>query len=786
MVNYQHRADRAVVQFSGELSHEAAVELVDTVDLLVRVYFYPLIELIIASLGGASSALEHYLDALRRWRASGVRVRTRVVERAASAAALMLSLGDERIAEPGASLLYHLFRMPSNAPVTASAAALMVADLTRLDEQYVGRLVDRAMADADGATMVSVDVEPSDLQVLRLLTADLPSGAKGRARTLRALARELERAVRRALRANDRAGLAEIYRKLCRSELPVSPAVARTLRLVDRVGPPESVPARATGEPGLVIPQWATLYPPAGEVPREILTRHTLALGDTGSGKTCSAVLPVVRALLDAPPGRVGCALVIDPKAEISPLLAREAAERLRLIEPCASGINLMAGPQWSLADDIAGGRYLTAASRIVWRVLAFEPSLPTRVLADHQHLASTTNSEFFDREGTSLLTAVLAFVLMVIDRRAPPPEQWCAEVEVTCAWVRGLLDRAHGGALGRGHNALALTAYVLDTTLAVDGATFDPDPFPDLTVDDPPPPWRFGTVVRAAASVWRSGPGEACALIERVLSYWHPMTRLRSQFGAVVASARAACGAVAEPGLASVVYFGCEPAAAGSDAIGRDFARAVSREAPGQLLLFQPSRSGVDTLVGKIVKGLFFEAVFNDADRQRGGAATPIAAYVADEFQRFATSDPVHGEQSFLDTCRSYGVACVLACQSVASIEHALSQRGGSEVQDRAAVSIVWNNTGSKLFFRSTDPRTADRVDDACPSWPGLTRVTRVRPLSSLAPGEAYVVLADGRFERRQLEPVLPSEPARTAARRRSRRAAVSRGSRGRREDES
>ena len=165
-------------------------------------------------------------------------MRTRVVERAASAAALMLSLGDERIAEPGASLLYHLFRLPSNAPVTASAAALMFADLTRLDEQCLARLVDRAMADADGAAMVSVDVEPSDSQLLRLLTADLPSGAKGRTRTLRGLARELERAVRRALRANDRAVLAGLYRTLCRSELPVSPCVARILRLIDRVGTP--------------------------------------------------------------------------------------------------------------------------------------------------------------------------------------------------------------------------------------------------------------------------------------------------------------------------------------------------------------------------------------------------------------------------------------------------------------------------------------------------------------------------------------------------------------------
>ncbi len=240
--------------------------------------------------------------------------------------------------------------------------------------------------------------------------------------------------------------------------------------------------------------------------------------------------------------------------------------------------------------------------------------------------------------------------------------------------------------------------------------------------------------------------------------------------------SARAACGAVAEPGLARTVYFGCEPAAAGSDAIGRDFARAVSREAPGLLLLYQPSRSGLDTLVGKVVKALFFEAVFNDPDRQRGSPDTPIAAYVADEFHRFATSDPVHGEQSFLDTCRSFGVSCVLACQSVASIEHALAQRGGGGVQDRAAVSIMWNNTGSKLFFRSTDPRTADRVDDVCPRLPGHAPVTHVRPLASLAPGECYAVLADGRFERRQLAPVLPMTSERTPDRRSSRRARSSR----------
>ena len=40
------------------------------------------------------------------------------------------------------------------------------------------------------------------------------------------------------------------------------------------------------------------------------------------------------------------------------------------------------------------------------------------------------------------------------------------------------------------------------------------------------------------------------------------------------------------------------------------------------------------------------------------------------------------------------------------------------------------------------------------CPERPGHPPVTRVRPLASLAVGECYALLADGRFERRQLAP--------------------------------
>ena len=299
MADFKHRRDRGIVRFSGEINLAAAVDLVETVDLLTSVYFYDLIELQISSLGGVSTALEHYLAAHERWRAAGVRVRTRVVDRAASAAALLLSLGDERIAEPGAALVYHCFRVCSDAPVTATAAAVLFSDLADLDDRFLARLVNRALA--GGVVTIAPGVDASDLPVLDRLTAALPAGAKPRPRSARGLARLLERAVRRAIRAKDRTALAAIYKTLCRSEVAISPAVACLLRLIDHVGDPPASPARAASAPGLVVPEWRLLYPDAGAVPREVLTRHMLALGDTGSGKTLSVVLPILLAALRAP-----------------------------------------------------------------------------------------------------------------------------------------------------------------------------------------------------------------------------------------------------------------------------------------------------------------------------------------------------------------------------------------------------------------------------------------------------------------------------------------------------
>ena len=763
MMTYKSLHDHAVVLFSGGVDWTSVCELTDLVDTLVERHFHTRIELVIASPGGVVAALDHYLECTGRWRARGVRLRTRVVSHAFSAAAVMLSLGDERVAERGARLLYHPARVHDAGPITARESTEMHDALSRIDDAMVARLVARVLDGRGPPVRVPYGAEPSDRRVLDALAADLAGGAKP-PRRVGALAQCVGRAVSRAVQAGDRETLAALYRRLAEPDRAISAKLALTLRLVDRVGVDEAAERRGGEDwPGLAIPQWRALYPPHGTVPRALLTRHTLVLGETGSGKSASAVLPVCAAMAQAPPGRVGAALIIDPKSEAGVVLQALAPGRVRHV--CAQGtvLNLMASPAWSLEADLAAGRWLGAATRVLLRVHSLIPATPARVLVEHT--AGSGNQEFFEREGVELLRAVLAFVLMLTGGRAPAPESWLdpeAEADVM-AWVRALVARARGEVGGRGANVLALAAWALTGPLT---ALVPDDHTVSLPGEASPPPrgWLFARAARYAHAVWGREPGEGRDVLDRVAEYWEPMSRIPYQYAGVLATARTACSELADAALARRLYFGCEPGYAAARAAGEvlDFARAVSREGGGPLVLYQPALGGPDELVARALKAAFFEAVLHDPDRARGCEDLPLVGYVADEFHRFVTSDRVHGEQSFLDTCRSFGAFCVLACQSVAGIEHALAEGAGSSTRNEAAVSMLMTNTATKLVFRSTDPKTLQPLHEWCPHHPGLDAVTRVRPPTTLAPGECYALLPDGRFERRRLEPFgTPAERA-------------------------
>lgn len=748
-----HAGDHAVVTFTGELDWDASRELVDVVDALVHEYFYSTVELVVTSPGGNVAAFEFFVGRHAEWRRHGVTLRTRVLSEAASAAAVLVSLGDERVADPGSTLSFHRTRASPESGVNAGTTASLSSLLREADETSVGRLAERAL---EAAVEVRHYALPADSRLLQELWLELGRSGKGGARApskLRKLARAVGRHVDRAVRRRDRKALACLYRTLIENECMVSAPLALSLRLVDRIGSGTVPELRGSAATGLTVPEWRVLYPPDGRVPRGVLCRHVLATGETGSGKTASVILPVAAAMARAPREHLGGALIIDPKRELARTLRDIAPERVHQVRADRVALNVMVGPRWSLDDDVAAKRWVSAARRILCRVASFVPTNPARVLVDH--VVGESNTEFFNREGTSLALSVVAFVLLLIDRGTPPTQEWIDDDVDAFVWVEELRERARSE---RAPNAVALAAWCLDGPLV----TWPVQPGGVMLLPaggGPPPPeheWLFARIARAVRARLCDGSVEGRDLCERILGYWTAIARVDRQFAGTRATASVVCSDFAAPAVASALYVGCEPgyriASASGD--GVDFARLAAPGAPGTLVLFQPARDQLDNLVAVALKALFFEAVLDDSARARGGSDVPMVGYVADEFHRFVTSDPLHGEQSFLDSCRSFGAFCLLASQSVASIEHALAHGGGTPAQNRSSVEILLSNTATKFAFRSTHKGTAERVTELAPRRPGVPGVGEVRPVSTLRVGEAYVALSDGRFERRQLEP--------------------------------
>ena len=769
----RHEHGSLMVTFKGDIDWDSAREFVEIVDAHLDYYFYQRILVDVSSSGGVIDALEHIVRAFEQWRHRGVRVRTRVTSSAASAAAVMVSLGEERIAGPAAMLLFHGSRVIDKV-VTAETGARLHAELARIDERMIGYLVDRALRVRDSALH---QAEPADREVLERVAAAVtgsPGPSRRRWRSKR-LAERLGNALDEAVRDRDRKTLTRAYKALGGVDRHISAKLARTLKLIDRIDDAGIAPEPRPDEEerllddagdsprpdpdaqvGLTVAQWQALYPPSGTVPRWVLTRHLLALGETGSGKTVSAVMPLLAALTDEPPKRFGGALVIDPKGDLAPVLKDLAPKRLQRVTVETLALNVMVGERWSIDEDLAAGRWSSAATRILQRAASFLPSSPLQVLGPHK--ADQGIAEFFNQEGTALLRDVLAFVLMLTAEDAPSQNEWIGEHDAgSLEWVGRLRERARDHPDGgRGPNVLALSAWAISQTDLV-------QTIPERERQDPRtrPEWLFENLAKHAMLVWGTEPGEGRDLLQRVCSNWRRTAEIPNQHAGTVSTARNACAEFALPLVTRSVYFGCEPGWRDAGASALDFAPLVKREGESRFILYQPRRDNLDALVAVVLKALFFEAVLAEPAREKHGGRMPLVGYVADEFQRFVTSDAVHGEQSFLDTCRSFGAFCILATQSTRSIAHALSLHGASPDTNVTALDIMLTNTATKLFFRTTDGDTAGRVAGLCPRRPGFLPVTDVRPLSLLAPGECYASLADGRFERRQLARYVVDEPS-------------------------
>jgi len=168
------------------------------------------------------------------------------------------------------------------------------------------------------------------------------------------------------------------------------------------------------------------------------------------------------------------------------------------------------------------------------------------------------------------------------------------------------------------------------------------------------------------------------------------------------------------------------------------------------KIVLFKPDPLNQnDDKLGKVLKSLFFEFSF-----LRRNKNLPFF-YFCDEFQKYITTDKASGEANFLDRCRSFNVACILATQSTSSLHNTLLLEGKNTSEVEASVNSMLSNIGTKFYFRSTDTNTNNDLKQLIPQSPVLNQphIIDVRPLSTLKVGECYYSLSDGSWGRKQIK---------------------------------
>ena len=737
-MNIEYGADHAVVTLVAEITDETVIELAAVMRHLRRDCFYDWAHLEIASPGGTETALSHWLAVADDLRDNGLRIVTRGLTCVGSAAAVVLSLGDRREAARNARLQYHGARIVANGFLTAEQASYQANCMGRIDDVVIARLAERALKATAGDLPVCEMTDGDRLVAVHLAKqVDWPGRNASEAGD-DALTR-LRQLV--AWCAEGQSGrFAALYGFLLRLDRTISATLALELALIDRIANGRDDGERERPKAAFRVPQWTSLFP-SGEVARDALCRHVLVLGEPGSGKTASAILPAVAAACD-PNNRVGCALVIDPKREIKEVASELAGDNLRVFEPGAHGgprriINVMASPEWSVEADLANGRVRTAARKILLRSASLSPGSPAATLNGAPALA---RDPYWEMEGAKLALTVVATTLALF--RSAAWRTSSNEGSNRRLWrelydfggLAGISKVGDGDEQRDQPNILMLANRVL--------ARF----------------FGQGNRLRhalALAGRFDRAHGETRALADEIRQ-WAALADSGNggQYVGVHAAARQAFGDFGDGLAARTLYFGCEPCmkagVASGNLVAIEFGRSVDAPQGRAVYLYQPSLAGShDVLIAKALKAAYFEAILGSAKRSRSGHDMPLVAYVADEAHRFVTCDAAHGEQSFMDACRSFGAFCVLATQSCSSLRHALGYSFGA---GEHAVEMLLANTATKLFFRSTDGMAQRYVGSLCPLTPGRPSVADVRPLSTLRPGECYAVLADGRLERRRL----------------------------------
>ena len=835
MIQINYRTEWCVARLTGLLDDEAAIALVEGCDRAVFDYAYRALTIEIASPGGLANAIEFVLEAMGRWRECGTKINTRALTQAGSAAALLLSAGDRRSAGPNAIMLFHRCAGGRDDNETPH-------ELEEIDQRALKRLAQRAQGRLLGEGCSDLVTKGRDLIVAHHLVGTEQEANEDSATAVLGLYSDDEKRRdlcnrlqhRLALTRGKVDALKTLYAELFDINEWISAPLALALGLIDTVetiaiGDTVRSDHRPAEAETIAVPEWSDIYA-GGVVPTAMLRRHVMCFGESGSGKTRSGVLPVLRGALSTP--QVSTLLVIDPKGDLLSALQRMTPGEgkgmtIVPIDPERSSINVMVGDEWSIETLLEDRSWMQAAKRIILRTASFVPGHPAQILDGVSNV--NVRDPYWYREGAMLAQGLLAFTLWWLSQ----PEVGATQLTAALSAVKPPSgeDTPSKEELAQRKVLTERFAVTLQCTLALEAVA---DRFgiarketlwtvfakEEMAIKVPDGviayAWLECGARRANAQAfdaWLRSPEEpANQPAHRKERARHlPSTAAQATYPNVVAIAAALGEAIGQPSQGTTmqvlkesvrwisedsageaqacaevltrfvtlgkqalntyaclwphaahcwvpaatspmreqIHFGCE--ARDPHRSQPDFSDAV-RAGPGDkrhCYVYSDAQALHDPFLGRTIKAAFFEAVLRDPSRRVSGHQRPTVGYVCDEFQRFITADPVHGEASFLEVARSYGAFAVFATQSIAGLELAMNHIGTG---NNAAIDVILGNTATKVFFRSTDPRLQRCAEGLCPAVPNGPSMLALRPLPTLRAGECYAAIPDGRMVRAEI----------------------------------
>lgn len=414
------------------------------------------------------------------------------------------------------------------------------------------------------------------------------------------------------------------------------------------------------------------------------MQRHTIAFGESGSGKTVTVLAPLAKSFLGFgdQPANWAAVVLIDPKREL-----RDLARTLLASRGQSSRLMEVGDHPFDLFEGLEG--HSPAQRAEVLLRLVFE-------------IPSSGDNAMWINMARSL------FVQLVRADAAWYAAKKHRDDECLYADLAGMDERAEAAG-----SRLATYMTLLQSVMQ-----------------------RNGELKKVSSQIrLRLVDAGVPASLDPLVNYTADGDLVR-QFAYLVQLLDPTLRALSSPDLCPVLD--CDPVR-----VRKTRCRSIGLHlAAGGVVLYQPPATAfsLDRLVGRALKAVCFRHVFARTE------ARPLA-YICDEFHRYITADEDSGEQNFLDRCRAFGVSCVLATQSIAALKTALLQQECSAHQAEVVIQSILNNTATKYFLRTTDLETRSQLRSMLPEPPraGMRHVIEARPPVTLATGEAYYFFPDG-----------------------------------------